>query len=808
MGHLSGSQAEPRIRFGDTSDVPGILACLTATATVAALPWMLGGVIPLARVVLICGALLSACLSLLSRVIQWRRQRAVTNQSPTSAVPLLLLPLLTLSTIGLAQLRPGSENAMHAMDHAIHAEDRQPRPTDLPGVATVSPAATRTAVGTLLAVSLLALVGFEHFRSLRILGLAAVVLLGSGLAVGGTGLVQLAQDSELAINQQWKLGISKAFGPFVNPNGAAGWLLMSFAISAGWLGWYLKAAAIDARSSLMHETLRNRLPRELHRFIANLSPSPVIILICFLVFFSAIGATFSRGGILALLASLTAALFLRASLKRLPLLLVITVVGAFGIILLLDWLRIRNDVVAEITSVAELESAAASRVQHWLNSLRAVMDFPLLGTGLGSYRYATLPYQDDYTGLWFINADNYFVEMIVEGGIVGLICYLSLSLCGIQSAYLLTGLPAEINAHRRRSRTTSSLRVAVGTIAVMMTVSQMVSGFFDFGVGLPPGLATFCLLLGVCSGIVRQTSPTFVHEWSQQATVNPMASGYFVCRAWVPIGITLCLMAGAGALLPDQLAAEQLHRSIVSGNRLLQQPITPEKLDRITTERSVLAERIRQRPDDPEALRLMTRLAAAQFRWDVMLQLSPQEMIRASNFHHRFQQLSVYQYARNMLAASDSQETQDAMIGVIEPALKAAAPQAAFGQAASRYPLMPGIARGQAELAALLGDVDTFRQEVRRLNFVEPHNARSAWFLGVLAADLGELQLAEQLWTRSVTLSRGFQAHILEAAEQVMEPDAAYQKFGPKTFDLCVVVALDGPGTTQRDRLLTEAEKR
>ena len=46
-----------------------------------------------------------------------------------------------------------------------------------------------------------------------------------------------------------------------------------------------------------------------------------------------------------LLASLTAALFLRASLKRLPLLLVITVVGAFGIILLLDWLRIRNDVV-------------------------------------------------------------------------------------------------------------------------------------------------------------------------------------------------------------------------------------------------------------------------------------------------------------------------------------------------------------------------------------------------------------------------------------------------------------------------------
>ena len=342
----------------------------------------------------------------------------------------------------------------------------------------------------------------------------------------------------------------------------------------------------------------------------------------------------------------------------------------------------------------------------------------------------------------------------------------------------------------------------------MMTVSQMVSGFFDFGVGLPPGLATFCLLLGVCSGIVRQTSPTFVHEWSQQATVNPMASGYFVCRAWVPIGITLCLMAGAGALLPDQLAAEQLHRSIVSGNRLLQQPITPEKLDRITTERSVLAERIRQRPDDPEALRLMTRLAAAQFRWDVMLQLSPQEMIRASNFHHRFQQLSVYQYARNMLAASDSQETQDAMIGVIEPALKAAAPQAAFGQAASRYPLMPGIARGLAELAALLGDVDTFRQEVRRLNFVEPHNARSAWFLGVLAADLGELQLAEQLWTRSVTLSRGFQAHILEAAEQVMEPDAAYQKFGPKTFDLCVVVALDGPGTTQRDRLLTEAEKR
>ena len=485
MGLESGSKTESRVRFTDTSDIAGTLACLSASVTVAALPWLLGGVIPLARVVLICGALLSAAFSMLSRALMWKKQRAVTGTSPISALPNILVPVLALAAIGLIQMRPGTEGYSQSMDNAVNI-DRQAEEAPPSTHGSLSPADTRTAVGTLLAIALLTLVGFEHCRSLKVLLACAVVILGSGLAVGGSGILQYANDSELALNQHWKLGIRKAFGPFVNPNGAAGWLLLCLGTSAGWLAWYIKTASIDARSSLMHESLRDRLPRELHRFVASLSPAPVLALVFFLVLICSIAMTFSRGGILALLTCLTAALLLRASLKRLPIVLLLLIAGAFGVMLLLDWLRIRNDVVAEITSMAELESSAASRIQHWLNSLCAVYDFPFFGTGLGSYRFATLPYQDDYTGLWFRYADNYFVEILVESGIFGLICYVSISLCGLQSALLMRAPTAP--GSNRRSRVTSSLRVAIGTLAIVITVSQVISGFFDFGVGLPPDL--------------------------------------------------------------------------------------------------------------------------------------------------------------------------------------------------------------------------------------------------------------------------------------------------------------------------------
>jgi len=48
-------------------------------------------------------------------------------------------------------------------------------------------------------------------------------------------------------------------------------------------------------------------------------------------------------------------------------------------------------------------------------------DFPHVGSGLGTYRYVTRPYQQHESRDWHINADGQYVEWFVEGGWIGLV---------------------------------------------------------------------------------------------------------------------------------------------------------------------------------------------------------------------------------------------------------------------------------------------------------------------------------------------------------------------------------------------------
>jgi O-antigen ligase len=59
-----------------------------------------------------------------------------------------------------------------------------------------------------------------------------------------------------------------------------------------------------------------------------------------------------------------------------------------------------------------------SRVNAWRDSLHLAADFPIFGTGVGSYGRAMLVYQTHDRELFYFSAHNEYVQILAEGGLL------------------------------------------------------------------------------------------------------------------------------------------------------------------------------------------------------------------------------------------------------------------------------------------------------------------------------------------------------------------------------------------------------
>jgi putative inorganic carbon (hco3(-)) transporter len=118
--------------------------------------------------------------------------------------------------------------------------------------------------------------------------------------------------------------------------------------------------------------------------------------------------TFSRGSYLAILVSV----FVLGVLKDRKLLVVL---GIF----LLTWqvvvpVPVRERVNMTVTSDGELESSANERVQIWQNAEESILKSPIVGSGFATFQYGQ--HVDDLR-----DTHNWYVKVLVETGIIGLI---------------------------------------------------------------------------------------------------------------------------------------------------------------------------------------------------------------------------------------------------------------------------------------------------------------------------------------------------------------------------------------------------
>ena len=766
-----------------------LLSSLTVLLTVCSLPWMLGGVVPLARLVLLCGAIVATLLSLASNLLRWR---------PCRSLPAIVVPLVAMAMLGVFQLTPATEHVASGMQHAVSGA------VDVPHTGTLShsldPADTRSVVTTMLALSLVACVAFEQFRSMRLICCASLLLLANGMAVTFIGMTQLFHHKEFELNRIWSLGWSKgsgaeAFGMFINPNSAAGWLCLSVAVAAGWGTWHLRRSSTDPR--LRHGRLRismwGRLWQRLLEFMADLTVWQILSFAGIAFLAAGVASTASRGGILSLVVGILLTAVIRSSLRRLPLVLLLLAIGGAGAFATLRWLDLDEGVVGEMETLGDLSQAAGSRPQHWLDTLHLVRDFPLFGTGLGSYRFANLPYQTQYTGLWFRNADNHYIDMVVEGGVVGLLLFVAIGICGV-----FTGLAAwrqsktmTIDRNKEIPRFSRRLVAALGTVVVLATLTQGAAAFLDYGIGMPPASALLVLIIAAAAGLVVESG----------ADSSLRQAGAITVGTYYAAAVQLCLVSAAVSFLPDQVAATGIDEMVVAGHRILNQP-EPDSLDRLSETRATLQRRLQKRRDDPEGLQMLSRLADAEFRWKFLLSTRGEAVRQDPGFALVWDAMTVQQLVDQLwrLERQNPYAAQRLRGTIIRFLNQTCLPQT-IEYLQKRYPLMPGIADTRAEVALLRSDPELFEQQVAVAEFVEPAGADVLFNLGSLALRCGKSDLTQQLWDRSLAVSDRFRALMLTDGRNQWSEEKAMELFGPQNFVSCVVAA-DAAGNAALKRQL------
>ena len=128
---------------------------------------------------------------------------------------------------------------------------------------------------------------------------------------------------------------------------------------------------------------------------------------------------------------------------------------------------------------------SGGRFLRWPNSIGMFKDFPLFGTGFGTYKYSFLLYDTDLGGKWSTNAHNEYIETLTDGGIIGstlgmiILCFL------IFAIYKMW----KVRRHPR---------IRLFGIGILSSIyAALFHSFFDYSLRIPSNSFVFILILGL-----------------------------------------------------------------------------------------------------------------------------------------------------------------------------------------------------------------------------------------------------------------------------------------------------------------------
>jgi hypothetical protein len=448
---------------------------IASALTVLALAWgalAFGAVYPWGyQPLLVAAALIGGGELLLARVDAPGLRRVAASLVPVAIV--IAAQLIPMSAAAILSTNPARDGFLKRYD-VLYALKPDSHPL------SINPETTMIALACFVAFSLL-LLGTARMTSRP----EAPRVLVSGITGFGLLLALFALGQNLALDNQTGEGhsvfiygfwpdpyVNKPFGPYINKNNYAGWMLMALPVAFG-----LFAASLD-------RLWRSVGPDRSARFLALSSKDGARALLAGLavvVMGVSIVVSMSRSGMIALAGAIVGLAWFapverprraaRVAMAFLALAIVAAWAGAGTI-------RSRFEDRAD--------ASVRGRLIAWRNAARITATYPLIGTGFNTFGTAMLLYQEGDSDNFWEEAHNDYLQVAAEGGIIG-----------ASAAVLAIGVIA-VEVRRRfrdESPSRSSRWIRLGAVAGILAIGFQELG--EFSLQIPGNAAMFAVLVGL-----------------------------------------------------------------------------------------------------------------------------------------------------------------------------------------------------------------------------------------------------------------------------------------------------------------------
>ncbi len=323
-----------------------------------------------------------------------------------------------------------------------------------------------------------------------------LVVLFSAMTINGGALAFFAIIQKFTDNGKlyWQIELlqgGQPFGPFVNRNNAAGYLLLCLAAAVGLLTYLWQKRETSGPRLIVSREIPfwRQLGEHLQILFAEITATKLAVLGAVTFIASAIVISLSRGGVTALLASTIMSLLIFGMARKPKMGGFIFVPVLLGIVALTYWVGFNDQLMQrfDLLNKSSEMSKVDTRIRTWSESSKSVGQMGLFGSGLGAYRhvqrlYSSMPEQGTYE-----YAENQFVQSMVDGGIPGFLLLLG------ATALFLYGTTFLLY------RGNSASSIAMGMFGFFLASSQIVASIFDFGWYIPANTMLLAIFVGITS---------------------------------------------------------------------------------------------------------------------------------------------------------------------------------------------------------------------------------------------------------------------------------------------------------------------
>ncbi len=307
-------------------------------------------------------------------------------------------------------------------------------------------------------------------------------LVGLGAVVAAVGVIQRPLFSGRIYGLWTPIGgpllftpSGGPFGPFVNRNHFAGWMLMVIPISVG----YFSALAARGLKGVK-PNWRSRLA-----WLSSVDANRAV-LVGFAILFMTLSLvlTLSRSGVTCLIVALAIStmVVLRRQNRWSKRVTVIGLVVATGLI---GVTTTGADAIA--ARFNRVDATLDGRLFAWRDAWNVIEAFPLTGTGLNTYGTSMLFYQSFHRGsVHFAEAHNDYLQLLAEGGL----------LLAIPTLMLVALFVWQVSSRfRERADDVFGYWVRVGSVTGLVAIG--LQEIVDFSLQMPGNAVLFVLLCGI-----------------------------------------------------------------------------------------------------------------------------------------------------------------------------------------------------------------------------------------------------------------------------------------------------------------------